>query len=460
MALTEIKTSGIADDAVTTDKLANAINTERTANTAKTSLENNAVTLAKMAGGTDGQIITYDANGDPIAIGPGTDGQVLTSTGAGSPPAFEALPASGPSLANDANNRVITGTGSGLNGEANLTFDGGALSQTIDAGDEGINITAAGNHNARFKIDSNRSGTNDTLFHISSRWNGTEVAGIHWRTGADTTNKDDGRLTFHTTPSGGSLTERLKITEDGKVGINETSPQQQLHVHDDTIYNGVLINGNGAPRLAFARSTTTTGEWSVGVDGTDGTQFAITNSNDNSNRKFVISSSLNTHNQNTQINGNLSFGTSGDGIDFSIASGSAAGSSSATLDDYEEGTFTPTCTGQSGSLTLSTAVGSYTKIGNVVYISYEIVASSGSTGTFPRLGGLPFTSSSSAAKTIIAAKDKVGVSYGSSYSDMYFRIDQNATTAVGIAERIDGTTHTGSNLDFTNTLRGSGFYFV
>ena len=65
MALTEIKTSGIADDAVTTDKLANAINTERTANTAK------------------------------------------------------------PSLANDGNNRVVTGDGSGgLNGEANLTFDG------------------------------------------------------------------------------------------------------------------------------------------------------------------------------------------------------------------------------------------------------------------------------------------------------------------------------------------------
>ena len=49
----------------------------------------NAVTLAKMAGGTDGQVITYDASGDPVAVGPGTDGQVLTSTGAGSPPAFE-----------------------------------------------------------------------------------------------------------------------------------------------------------------------------------------------------------------------------------------------------------------------------------------------------------------------------------------------------------------------------------
>ena len=53
------------------------------------SLTDNSVTLDKMAGGTDGQIITYDASGDPVAVGPGTDGQVLTSTGAGSPPAFE-----------------------------------------------------------------------------------------------------------------------------------------------------------------------------------------------------------------------------------------------------------------------------------------------------------------------------------------------------------------------------------
>lgn len=52
-------------------------------------IADNAVTLAKMASGTDGQIITYDASGDPVAVGPGTDGQVLTSTGAGSPPAFE-----------------------------------------------------------------------------------------------------------------------------------------------------------------------------------------------------------------------------------------------------------------------------------------------------------------------------------------------------------------------------------
>ena len=52
-------------------------------------LADNAVTLAKMASGTDGNIISYDASGDPVAIATGTDGQVLTSAGAGAPPAFE-----------------------------------------------------------------------------------------------------------------------------------------------------------------------------------------------------------------------------------------------------------------------------------------------------------------------------------------------------------------------------------
>jgi len=55
-----------------------------------------AVTLAKMASGTDGNIISYDASGNPVAVATGTDGQVLTSTGAGSPPAFETLPSSNP----------------------------------------------------------------------------------------------------------------------------------------------------------------------------------------------------------------------------------------------------------------------------------------------------------------------------------------------------------------------------
>jgi len=53
------------------------------------SIQDDAITLAKMASGTDGNIISYDASGNPVAIATGNDGQVLTSTGAGSPPAFE-----------------------------------------------------------------------------------------------------------------------------------------------------------------------------------------------------------------------------------------------------------------------------------------------------------------------------------------------------------------------------------
>ena len=49
-----------------------------------------AVTLAKMAPGTDGNLITYDASGNPVAVATGSAGQVLTSAGAGAPPTFAA----------------------------------------------------------------------------------------------------------------------------------------------------------------------------------------------------------------------------------------------------------------------------------------------------------------------------------------------------------------------------------
>jgi len=52
-------------------------------------IADDAVTLAKMASGTDGNIISFDASGNPVAVATGTDGQVLTSSGAGAVCAFE-----------------------------------------------------------------------------------------------------------------------------------------------------------------------------------------------------------------------------------------------------------------------------------------------------------------------------------------------------------------------------------
>jgi len=88
------------------------------------------VELKGLDDGTDGQIITYDASGNPVAVGPGTDGQVLTSTGAGSPPAFEAIPAAAVTAINNATqNELVTvgATTTELDAEANLHFDGTAL---------------------------------------------------------------------------------------------------------------------------------------------------------------------------------------------------------------------------------------------------------------------------------------------------------------------------------------------
>ena len=55
----------------------------------------NAVGLAEMAGGTDGNLITYDASGDPAYVTTGTSGQVLTSGGVGVAPTFQAAAGGG-----------------------------------------------------------------------------------------------------------------------------------------------------------------------------------------------------------------------------------------------------------------------------------------------------------------------------------------------------------------------------
>ena len=52
-------------------------------------LADDAVTLAKMASGTDGNLITYDADGNPAHVATGTAGQVLRSNGPGAAPTFQ-----------------------------------------------------------------------------------------------------------------------------------------------------------------------------------------------------------------------------------------------------------------------------------------------------------------------------------------------------------------------------------
>ena len=91
-------------------------------------------------------------------------------------------------------------------------------------------IKSAGDYNNFIVMDSNRSAADSYTGGIVGSWNGTETASIYLRTGSDTTNKDDGYITFQTAPSG-SVVERMRIASDGKVGIGTDDPSFTLHAN-------------------------------------------------------------------------------------------------------------------------------------------------------------------------------------------------------------------------------------
>jgi hypothetical protein len=90
--------------------------------------------------------------------------------------------------------------------------------------------------------------------------------------------------------------------------------------------------------------------------------------------------------------GNATPSTSGAGITFPATQ--SASSDANTLDDYEEGTWTPTITDISGStigITYSVRVGTYTKVGNTVTIQgYFAFSNKGSLSGLTKMAGLPF----------------------------------------------------------------------
>jgi hypothetical protein len=238
MALTQVKTLGIEDDAVTGAKIADDT-------VAEANMANDAIGLAELKAGTDGQIISYDASGNPVAVGPGSDGQVLTSTGAGSPPAFEDVPAGGATINNATANELVTvaSTTTQLDAEANLTFDGNNLTQTTDADGEGIVISTSGNTYNSLTFDANRSSEGVPLGAIFAKWNGNVVGSMQFNAGSDTSNKDDGFFDIRTA-QGGTNTERVRIHQGGLVDIKGTSSVQ--------IEDGDLIIGTAGHGISFA----------------------------------------------------------------------------------------------------------------------------------------------------------------------------------------------------------------
>ena len=70
------------------------------------------------------------------------------------------------------------------------------------------------------------------------------------------------------------------------------------------------------------------------------------------------------------------------------------------MDDYEEGTFTPTIAAGITSPTYASRTGRYTKIGRLVYISIGVNLNGGTrNGSQLQIGGLPFNIGTTGAGT-------------------------------------------------------------
>jgi hypothetical protein len=141
---------------------------------------------------------------------------------------------------------------------------------------------------------------------------------------------------------------------------------------------------------------------------------------------------------------------SGTGITFPATQ--SASSNANTLDDYEEGTWTPSWTGDGSNptITYSEQVGRYTKIGNLVTYTMRLVitARSGGSGNL-NIGGLPF------AAAYGAVAGTVSFSYG--YASPILQQAASGVECVTYTE-VAGVSNTRAQVSALPTA--STFYFV
>ena len=244
--------------------------------------------------------------------------------------------------------------------------------------------------------------------------------------------------------------ERVRINSSGRVGIGTDNPTEELHIRADT------------PVIRLEDSDTGGQSQIVGIDGNLRFDSDNNNAQASSNISFRTDGSerLNiTSGGNIEIaNGNLVFSTAGTGIDFS-ANSNAAGMTSELLDDYEEGTFTPSFIAGTVSGGYTRQEGRYTKVGRLVTFTLVIDGNGNLQGAAQQLviGGLPFTSENEVSEG--AAMGGYPGNFDTTNNRRFWRINLNATQLQYLdasANAVNGNAVTNVN----SQLNVCGFYFT
>jgi hypothetical protein len=215
------------------------------------------------------------------------------------------------------------------------------------------------------------------------------------------------------TGSGGLITtgdssDELQIQTAETTALTITSGQQS-----------VFIAGTAA-----APAVTTTGDLNTGIFFSAADTLVVTTGG---TAAVTVDSGQRTKFPTTIGVGGATPSASGSGISFPATQ--SASSDANTLDDYEEGTWTPTLTFTGGgSVSYTTQLGTYVKIGRMVHcnVAISLSGTSSPTGNVG-LSGLPFTNtgggqfSSGASKAVIR-------SLSSSNAFILINVDAGATT--------------------------------
>lgn len=134
-----------------------------------------------------------------------------------------------------------------------------------------------------------------------------------------------------------------------------------------------------------------------------------------------------------------------------------------TLDDYEEGTFTPTIASSGGGAPVySVQVGTYTKIGDRVIFQLRVVISS--TGTLAAgtitIAGLPFTSFSTANVFCACTGNGNFLSAGTTTQVIFTILNSSSTISVARYDSGSATALSNTNLTNSTLFNVSGAYQV